>query len=410
MSGTDSNNRYSVRQIYLVRVMNDIVVCIMNYIVSQTFIQNDTMSKQPKDQNSNLWPISNGCSKNMENMSESMEEGHINLEKIISCLGNQPPGQDRDEIEGHLAICPKCHAAYLGLRSITESLSQAFKEDDSSSCHLGRANKEDATLSCPDDWEIAALIRKEAAPEVSEEISKHIGDCEFCLGRAARYYKCLEEPTGGELKTPELWKERAIQALRSETRKEEKKISTPQRIVAFFQTLSALLPPLPGYALAALAIIILIWSHSPDNKAGRERIITIASSERIITRSLEIPPALGFMGAGEAGKEREKKTDHTMEIKLKDDEIIFTWQPIENASIYKFSLLEKKSEERPGERPEERPEGETIFSQADLEKPQASIKANMIDKDKHKLYSWVIEGELPEEKCFEYRGDFILVR
>lgn len=313
---------------------------------------------------------------------------HLNLEIILSYIENQinPPesphtplwkrGAEGDfkgvqgefEIETHLATCERCNKIYIGLRSFGENLKRSFKT-------------EEATASCPEDWEVSALIRGEATSDLSERLTSHLKDCNFCIDRAAVYYKALE-PEEMTIKTPELWKQKAVQTLKSE--RIETKVSVSQQISAFFKKITT--SPLPGYATAALAILIfIIWNVMPQ----KEKIITIASSEKIITRDSEIPSVYGFTGVGES------KEVKNMEIQYKGKEIVFIWKPIDGAMEYEFSLRDKSADTR-------------VYSSHIDKETMVSLKKDLFVRDR--LYSWLITGKAKDGKYFEYIGDFIFVR
>jgi hypothetical protein len=310
-------------------------------------------------------------------MSDKME--HLNLDKILSYIENQinpptPPfskgGQGGFEIEAHLATCQRCYESYMGLRSVEDALKRSFKT-------------EEATASCPEDWEISALIRGETPSDMSERLTSHIKDCGFCIDRAAVYYKALESEEMA-ISTPELWKQKAIATLKSD--RIDTKVSVFQQISAFFKKIIPSLPPLPGYVAAALAILILIiWNVIPQ----KGKIITVASSEKIITRDSEIPSAYGFTGVGES---REVKN---MEILYKGKDIEFIWKPIDGAMEYEFSLRDKSGDKK-------------VYSSHIDKKTIVSLKKDLFKRDR--LYSWQITGKTKDGKYFEYTGDFIFVR
>ena len=103
---------------------------------------------------------------------------HIKFDKIQSYIEKQTTGPDHIEIEGHLAVCNKCNEIYLGLKLLEKPLCESFEEAA-------------ATPSCPEDWEMAALVRDELPIEFSNKITGHLTDCNFCIGRAANYYRAL---------------------------------------------------------------------------------------------------------------------------------------------------------------------------------------------------------------------------
>ncbi len=294
---------------------------------------------------------------------------HISLDKIISYSVNQLKNKENTAIEGHLAICERCHAIFMGLKSVEKPLRQSFVQ-------------EKATSSCPEDWEIGALIQKELPSEISERITTHLKDCGFCIDRAAVYHKSLKLGVA-PFETPESWKLKAIHALKAEKTVKEPKVSLIQRILDFLPDLTFPVPAAAGFAAALLAIAVLVWTFMP----GKARFITIASSEKLIIRDSEIPLAFGFNGTDEI------KEVEIMDISLKGKDIVFKWEPLEGAVEYEFSLKEGNK---------------IIHDIITINQPTASLSKDLIKKER--LYSWLIAGKTREGRYFEHTGDFVLAK
>lgn len=299
---------------------------------------------------------------------------HLTFDKIHSYLEGQIPENEGGRVEEHLAVCQRCHKAYLGLRTMGNIMGRAVKS----------LKGQKVAGPCPEEWEIGALIRGEAHFELSDKLSDHIRDCADCLGKAAGYYTCLTKEEK-KMETPYLWKEQAVQALRGESVVRKKATSFFQHFLAFWQKLTLPLPALPGYALAAAAIALLIWTNIPQES----RIYPILSSEKIIVKDAEIPSTLGFMG------DREERAVEAMKLVLEGKRVNFRWEPPEDTAEYAFSLLEK-------------PEGKLVFSQTRLRQPQVFLKKSLLDDQR--LYTWIIEGKTVDGRYFEHSGDFVLVR
>jgi hypothetical protein len=296
----------------------------------------------------------------------NQKTGHLDVDTIISLAGNQMPYDKLKDIEEHLATCDKCFGIYRGLLSTGKVLARSFQE-------------EKATSACPEEWEIGVLIKGELLPDISTRLSAHIKDCGYCTERAAVYYKALEcEEKNVEI--PSHWKQKAVSAIASEEIAAEKKVSLFQKVSSFFQNLS----PVPAYAVAAAAIALLILT----TVTKKEKIITLASSERITIRESEIPSAFGFMGSGETREVRY------MEILQKDRAILFNWKSINGAEKYAFSLKDKA-------------QGRVVYSQTTETDTKVSVKKDMLIKNN--LYSWLITGKSTDGKYFEYTGEFMLV-
>ena len=295
---------------------------------------------------------------------------HIKFDKIQSYIEKQTTGPDHIEIEGHLAVCNKCNDIYMGLKLLEKPLCESFEEAA-------------ATSSCPEDWEIAALVRDELPVELSNKITGHLTDCNFCIGRAANYYRalsCEKIP----VETPELWKQKAIQAIRTEQTAQEPKESLIQRILSFFPDMISPLPAAAGFAAAVLAIAAVAWILIPGKSTFTA---SLASNEKIVIRSSEIPQSFGFTGTGET------RDVNNMDITLNGKEVIFKWIPIEGASAYEFSLRDKTN---------------SIFKVTAVKDTVISLNIAVLENEKP--YNWLISGTTKEGRYFEYTGDIIFSR
>jgi anti-sigma factor RsiW len=295
---------------------------------------------------------------------------HLDFETLLLYIEGGLKDPRLAAVAGHLASCGRCYRIYRGVKALADTMGQSFETLESGS-------------SCPDDREIGALVNDELSGEDSEKLSDHIKECAFCMERAAVYYKALA--LRQELvKTPEEWRKRAVHTLRDEEETREEKTSLFQQAYSFIKRITASLPPLPGYAAAAVAILLLIiWNITPQ----KEKVITIASSERIIAGAADIPTSFGFTGAGET---RELKN---MDILLRGRDVIFRWSPLKEGRGSVFTLKERNR---------------VLFSGKIGKHSEFALKRDILYPGR--LYSWLIAGKTDDGRRFEYTGDFMLVR
>lgn len=317
-------------------------------------------------------------------MQEKIE--HPNLSKINSRLQGQ--GQD-PETDAHIATCQRCHSLYMGLKSLEPSLAQAFK---------GREEAV-ASSSCPLDWQLALAVKGELPPGEAQELSSHINNCEFCLHRAATYFKALgREKT--PLKAPAAWRKAAFGIMTTEeTRQEEKPLDNQvpflRKIYSFVEKLSATLPPLPGYAAAALALVALLALYvMPVDKST---VITLASTERVTVRDLEAPSSFSFSGnfSGSSSGDEVIQEPGAMGISIKGTKAVFKWDPIEGASGDEFYLYDERGYEK-------------LHQVSINNNPTVSVDLAMVQIKRR--YVWLIKGETADGRYFEYSGDFVRVK
>jgi len=295
---------------------------------------------------------------------------HISLEKILSYAEDRLDKRETREIEGHLATCERCHEIFIGLKSAGNAMGRVF-------------DAETAAASCPKDWEMAALVRKELPSQSAEKIKTHLKDCGFCVDRAAGYYKAIhfERPP---FEVPEHWKHKAVQGMENrQAVKEDAKVSFMQRILSFFPQMTSPLPAVAGLVAALLAIAVVTWVIVP----GKATLHALASNETLLIRDSEVPSSLGFSGTDDI-REVSK-----MDISLNGKEIIFMWKPIEGAVEYNFTLRE-------GNHP--------VYDVKTGNDALVALSNDLMET--HTTYTWLITGRTADDRYFEYKGDVVLVK
>ena len=204
------------------------------------------------------------------------------------------------------------------------------------------------------------------------------------MDRSAHYYKSLEMEEA-PVAAPAAWKAKAVQALKQKTSSEEKEPSISRRFGASLRDFFSSLSPVPAYAVAGAAIVLLILTNLPN----QGRVLTVASSEKINIRDSEIPSTLGFSGAGET---REVKN---MNIQYTGKHIVFEWEPVEGVVGHEFTVRDKLQDK-------------TIHSTSLAQFPKVDLNKDLFTPGR--LYSWMITGEIESGKYFEYTGDFLLLK
>lgn len=271
---------------------------------------------------------------------------------------------------GHIASCDRCHAIYRGALYIEGRIPDAFTEGTPG-------------VSCPEDWEIAAVIASEIGGHAAIRISSHVQGCLHCVDRAARYHKVYGDAPPG-LKVPESWRNAAVRAIENDPG-EAREIGSGllDRLRGFIEGLTAELPPLPGYAAAVVAIVLIAWLYTGD----RKKAIIIPSTEKIAFRETGPTGSLGFM---------EQKVPRLpakgMDLRGSGNTVFFRWEPPEGYSGYSFSLVEKHS-------------GNIMWSRPDVRGAEVVVPGDLFADDK--VYAWLIEVALADGRKIEYTGDFL---
>ena len=291
---------------------------------------------------------------------------HLSLSTVQSFIDGGPLDT---ESEGHIATCRKCFGVYCDLKMVEKGIQKSFKDKQ-------------ATASCPEDWELGSYIKSETSPHLRETLSGHIMQCDYCLDRTALYYKALDTDAQA-IAIPVEWKTKALQALTEQSAAIRQRASVFERIKCHITGFAALLPPVPGYAMAvAVTIVLLIVLNMPE----KNTIIPIESTEKLTVRDSEVPSSFGFTGTGVT---REVSY---MVITQAGDQIVFKWKLIDNVTMYTFSIKEKR-------------DGKVIYSRITND-AKVSLDRKIIIK--RRQYSWSITGKLNNGRYFEYTGDFIL--
>lgn len=271
---------------------------------------------------------------------------------------------------GHIAGCDRCHAIYRGVLSLEGRIPEVFTEGSPGA-------------SCPEDWEIAAVIAGETGGDAAVRISSHLQGCLHCFDRAARYHKAYVVAPPGQ-QAPVIWRNAAVRAL-EDGPGEVGEIGPGflERLREYLWRLTAALPPLPGYAAAAVAILLIAWLYTGD----RKRAIIIPSTEKIVIRETESTGSLGFMGQG-----AQRPPAKGMDLHDSGNTVLFRWEPPDGYSGYSFSLAEKVS-------------GNILWSRPEVGGTEVAVPGTLFADDK--VYVWLIEVALADGRKIEYTGDFL---
>jgi len=293
---------------------------------------------------------------------------HITIDRLHSYVEGGLAGRALLDLEGHIATCERCYGAFLALKDIEENLPGAF-------------NAAPGT-DCPEDWEVALVATGELGTEKEKNTAIHIDGCEYCFERAARYYKVSMRDAPAMAAYDE-WGERAVGMLTSGGAHKRPAPSLIRGLWQSLQSISSLLPPLPGYAMGTVAIILLVWV----SLSGREaRLVTIPSSERIMFRDPGPPSSFAFMSG------KSEKIDG-MKIMKKGRKLLLSWKPIRGAKEYRISIIKAES-------------NEIIGSVSTVSVPNATMDAGSLKPGN--IYLWSISGETGDGRAFEYIGKFLL--
>lgn len=295
---------------------------------------------------------------------------HIRPETINAYMEGRLQGEEAMATEGHLAVCDECFKIHSGLKELGRALEAGF-------------SKAEASKDCPEDWVLGALIKGEIGAEDLGAVENHIKTCGYCLDRTAVYYKASENESVS-LTASELWKEKAAGALqREEVAATEGQATGLANVFHIFNKYTRLLPPLPGYALAAAMAVLLILVAMPE----RTRIITISSTEKLAFKSDGAMSSFGFMGT-------EKVESFTgMEIARSGGKLEFEWKEISGTGEYVVTIAGRVS-------------GEEVLSEVKTTVPGISVTLEKFKENE--LYSWSISGTAKDGEAFEYTGEFLV--
>ncbi|MBI5194473.1 MAG: hypothetical protein HZA08_13690 [Nitrospirae bacterium] len=301
---------------------------------------------------------------------------HIKPDKIQSYVEESLSGEDALSIGGHIATCDICYKVYTGIKGVSQCLKQGFK-------------KTTASNACPEEWEIAAMIKEDTPLDFSQRIARHIESCDYCLEIAGMYYKA-NSIDALPIKTPHEWACKAVERIQGAKTVADirESIAFIKKISGFIRRLPVSLPPLPGYALAATAVILLMVFINRPQK-DMLKIITITSTEKLTFKETGAPSSFGFMG-------RNRAEGFSGMLIIKDrEELLFDWKEIKDAKGYTFSLVERSSRL-------------PVIPAIDIQETKAAIQRKKLKMDEP--YNWVISGMTYGGQSFEYTGEFILTR
>ncbi|MFQ5481013.1 MAG: zf-HC2 domain-containing protein [Thermodesulfobacteriota bacterium] len=292
---------------------------------------------------------------------------HITPDRIYSYTEGMLSGPEALDTEGHIATCERCHGVFSAFKDVESGIKTAFKAEPGA--------------NCPEDWEVASIVTGESGTEEKKGLS-HMDGCDYCLGRAAVYYKAALRAESS-MTTPSEWAERAVGILTDGKAPEKTEVPLLKRLWQSVQRISKPLPPLPGYAIGAMAIILLVWVSLPGKGA---QVMTITSSERIVYRDAGPSGSFAFMGG-------ESEKMEGMKIAMKGQKLFFNWRPIDGAAEYQISIRKVES-------------GASVAAMTMVSRPKAVVDARSLERGE--LYLWVISGKAGDGRIFEYMGKFLL--
>jgi len=297
---------------------------------------------------------------------------HITLDKIHSYMEGCLSSNEAINTEGHIATCDRCYSVFSAFKKLEADFDVTFCSE------VGHEN------DCPEDWKVASLVTGESGAEDKEEMTSHMKGCEYCLGRAAVYYKATLRADPA-MATQSEWADRAVGMLTESKVPLKTEAPLLKRLWQSIQRISDPLPPLPGYAIGALAIIILlVWVSLPGKEV---RVVTIPSSQKIAFREGGPTGSFAFMGG-------ESEKIDGMKIAMKGAKLFLRWKPINGATEYQISL--RKAEN-----------GSSVAAMTTVRGPKALVDARGLEKGE--LYLWLISGKIGDGRTFEYVGKFLFV-
>lgn len=187
--------------------------------------------------------------------------------------------------------------------------------------------------NCPEEWEIASVVREEAPPGQVEKIGRHLSDCSFCLDLAAAFQKVSAEER--EVVVPERWKADAVRRMSVAGRASRRKSFWSR----FMDGVGDLLPswnPASAFAAGAFALALMVVVGLWMTRGGEVSIVP--GTEMMASFPAESDGVLGFMDV-------PPKQDQVsrMKVAVNGGEVHFEWPPVDKVSSYAFSLIELPS-------------------------------------------------------------------
>lgn len=291
---------------------------------------------------------------------------HPSFEEIYSYSESRLDEIRAREVEGHLAICDKCHGLFTALGVVERVLP-------------GQGCAEQGER-CAEDWEIAAVLAEECSEERSKRVKEHTSGCRWCMERAAEYFKA-EGEAKDFVKTPAKWVASAANALRGADVKVTQKSSTISRACNRMMEFSERLPTLVGYAAVAAALALLLYFALPPLPG----VVTVPSSEVISYREPGVPASFAFMAGAEVA------AAEGMVIVRGWTVLEFDWDHIKEGGEFDFIIREKG--------------GGVVYTEK-VSAPQISVPLGLFSRGE--IYEWLIKGETGDNTEFNYQGEFLV--
>jgi hypothetical protein len=182
----------------------------------------------------------------------SEKRPHLAIEEILALRAAPDFKGQVTDAEVHAATCPKCKALYDSVVGIEQAITRANPEKERGP-------------GCPEEWVVAAFMAGEREGKEGQGVREHLASCPSCMDIAAEYIKASRDAET-RFRVPDAWKNIAVNALAATPpiEKPARDVGEPggiRRLLTRLYDILAPLPALPGYAVAAIALVLLVWGH-----------------------------------------------------------------------------------------------------------------------------------------------------
>ena len=281
----------------------------------------------------------------------------------------------RRKIAAHVSTCEACRKKFISLQTLKNSVRQVPE----------RLENFDLTPSCVPTEEMGDFLGKRLPDQLRETYSNHIAICEMCFERAAYMSSETVKMTEGVLSmapTPANYKNAVLPKGHAVTEKPEK-ASHRKTVRRWFSS------PVPAYAFAATLLLFIAINFSGGILGGDISKLAHDENFSFYEEPDQSGPSFGFSDAGRKVGQSEAMLD----VEKTGDGIRFSWNRVEGARTYSFSLSELT------------PAGPRELLKAGVETTEITIEASKFTPAT--AYHWVVRGFSDDETAFTAAGQFV---
>ncbi len=324
------------------------------------------------------------------------DKGHLSWPDLMAVIDQASESAKQSQVHKHLAECQDCFQKWQEIKQMRVMLSTCDQAESP------------FTLDCLDEELIAAYLDQQLTEAEVNKLNRHIHTCDLCLSNLAHSFECHQKLMLKESNTPPIpsWLMEKAMALNSTAAKTPEVGWLTQTKRALKRVLSwtqeSLLSHVPGYSLAGVFLILMLWQGF---KVEPARLISFPESTRLLVFA-EIPVAYRdgvekwAMAPDNVNVLQQEPNFNGMLVENKEDwGLVFTWPKMEGTKEYNFTLFSRVAKHE-----------RVLVSFTTQEEIYAYSYAKYGPLDPDHVYEWVVSGKYGDGLHFKAKASFAVVK